>query len=71
MDSCSQVKELGAQKLAQFYFIDRITGRKSQDLLPPEMLNINIIMCDMHDSAIDKHVYVVCSSINLQFSKLL
>ncbi len=59
MDTCSQEKELGAQKLAKLQFY-RITGRKIQDLLSLEMLNIDMIMCDMKTeiSAIDKHFHV-------------
>ncbi len=68
MDSCSQEKELGAQKLANYScIIDRITGRKSQDLLSLDE-HKHIIMCEMKTeiSAIDKHKHVhVCAVLQI------
>ena len=51
MDTCSQEKELGAQKLA------KLPVSQAERF---EMLNINMIMCDMKTeiSAIDKHFHV-------------
>ena len=40
------------------FIIDRITGRKSQDLLSPEMLNINMIMCDMQGQKSEQYTNI-------------
>ncbi len=56
MDSCSQGKEWGAQKLAKLPFCSN-TGRKSQDPLSPKDTEHKHDM-ETEINAIDKHFHV-------------